>query len=169
MASGALSSVGSGQLDGRRCCRPSNVQKLQRMATSPSASSKPMPVASNAPRPMTYCSGSYPNSPKCPGPLPGAIPGRRGCWHPARPAKPMHPSWAVGSLQFRRAARRHRQSPQPVGDQHDDLVPQLQFASQAVNIHRIRRIAENSRCEMCQNGTESLADPYQTSRRNCGP
>jgi hypothetical protein len=36
----------------------SRVQKLQRMATSPSWSSKPMPVASNAPRPITYFSGS---------------------------------------------------------------------------------------------------------------
>ena len=31
---------------------------MARMATSPSFSAKPMPVASSAPRPITYCSGS---------------------------------------------------------------------------------------------------------------
>ena len=34
------------------------VQKLQRTATSPGCNSKPTPVASNAPRPMTNFSGS---------------------------------------------------------------------------------------------------------------
>ena len=59
MASGALSSVE--MRPARRSLMlpaASSVQKLQRMATSPSSSSKPMPVASSAPRPIRYLIGS---------------------------------------------------------------------------------------------------------------
>ena len=61
----------------RSVMRPSRstVQKLPRAATSPARTSKSMPSASSTPRPTWYRSGSYPKRPRCPGPLPGVIPG----------------------------------------------------------------------------------------------
>ena len=65
------------------------------------AASNPMPVASSAPRPIRYWTGSKPNSPRWPGPLPGEIPGATGMLLPRTPSRrelvEMGRVWAVSS------------------------------------------------------------------------
>ena len=77
-----------------------------------------MPRASNAPRPMTYFNGSYPNSAKCPGPLPGATPRQHRRRHTAG-ALPRHGVQIgyIRRLQLRPPRIRVRQPPQSVHHQ----------------------------------------------------
>ena len=52
-----------------------------------------IPTASRTPRPIRYCSGSYPNTPRCPGPLPGVMPGATGSASP-------NIAWAASASRF---------------------------------------------------------------------
>ena len=49
-----------------------------------SVSCRSIPTASRTPRPMRNWSGSYPKRPRCPGPLPGVMPGATGSANPKR-------------------------------------------------------------------------------------
>ena len=60
----------------------SNVQKLNRAATSSGPRGKSIPSASRTPRPIMCRRGSYPKRPRCPGPDPGVMPGSTGSKSP---------------------------------------------------------------------------------------
>ncbi|MBA7602594.1 hypothetical protein ES703_09690 [subsurface metagenome] len=59
------------------------VAKFTRAARSPSRMGNLIPSAERIPLPIIYSSGSYPNKARCPGPLPGVIPGIIGVINPA--------------------------------------------------------------------------------------
>jgi hypothetical protein len=72
----------------RSVSRPSApaVAKFARAVTSPGATSIPSPSVSSTPRPTSSATGSYPKIEKCPGPLPGVIPGAIGTYRPSPPS-----------------------------------------------------------------------------------
>ena len=83
---------------------------------------KSMPTASRTPRPIRYCSGSYPNSPRCPGPLPGVMPGATGSASPSvRLGRQRVEIRRLRRLQLRLSVERPGQPAHAVHHQQDDL------------------------------------------------